>query len=73
MTKKIEASAIDVLKQISAKPMWYGDAFNKDLAARYKARAMSGKLTADKAAEILGKLGWQKVKSETWAKKQQSP
>lgn len=68
---KINKNAIELLKSLTTRQDWDNGAFSPALKHRYRTRVNSGKLSYEKACEILEVLGYEKVKEETW-KKQKS-
>lgn len=64
MTKKIHA--LDLLKEVMNKQLWYKDKYEQRKAANHKVRLMAGKMRLDTAIEILENLGYKITEPETW-------
>lgn len=65
---KIKENATEVLKEVMKQRNWHQGLIERRLAYETKKNLQSGKLSYEKAAEILKRLGWQKIKEETWQK-----
>lgn len=60
------STPIDLIIKISSKRKWYADKIEPRKAGVYKTMAARGKLSHEKASEILTLLGYEKIKEETW-------
>ncbi len=63
---KINANAVEVLKQVVMQRHWHQGRIERRLAAVTKQNVLACKLSSEKASAILELLGWQKVKEEIW-------
>jgi hypothetical protein len=63
---KINKNALDILADVMQHRNWYGSAYDRRTAATYKSLLNQGRLSYEKASEILNKIGWLKVEEETW-------
>ena len=63
---KIQASAIEVLRQVMQARNWHQNKYPQNKASGYKDLLNKGKLSHEKCSEILNTIGWQKIKEETW-------
>lgn len=63
---EINLSATDLLKKVVQDRNWHQGKIEHRLAAMTKTNLSRGKISYEKACEILILLGWQKVKNETW-------
>jgi hypothetical protein len=63
---QIENNALEVLKEVSKKRNWYQGKISRSLAAETKRNLLKGKLSHEKASQLLTLAGWKKVKEEVW-------
>jgi len=62
----IQNNSVEVLREVMKTRKWYGEQIERRKANGYKNLVRQGKLSHEKAAEILILLGWKKVKEEVW-------
>lgn len=69
MTMKIfNKNAIDLLKDVTKQRKWHQGKIEWRKAAITKTNLNRGKLSYEKASEILILLGYEKIREEEWAK-----
>ena len=62
----IQNNALEILKEVVKKRNWYQGKMHRFLASETKRNLKKGKLSYEKASELLKLLGWQKIKEEVW-------
>ena len=62
----IENNALEVLKEVVKKRNWYQNKIDRFLASETKRNLKKGKLSHERASELLKLIGWQKIKEEVW-------
>ena len=63
---QIQNNALEVLKEVSKKRNWYKGKIHRFLASETKRNLMRGKLSHERASELLKLIGWKKIKEEVW-------
>lgn len=61
-------NALKLLETIMENKQWYKDKFTKSEASSRKQALIKGKMSYERACEILRALGWEKESEETWEK-----
>ena len=64
--RAIAANAVEILKEIVQHRNWHQGLIERRLAGVTKQNVLAGKLSYEKAKEILTLLGWKKVHEEVW-------
>jgi hypothetical protein len=64
--KTIKANAIQVLGKAMEQRKWYGDHLERRRANTYKLLLKKGKLSYEKAVQILTLIGYTRVEDEVW-------
>ena len=62
----IQNNALEVLKEVVKKRNWYQNKIDRFLASETKRNLKKGKLSSERASELLKLIGWQKIKEEVW-------
>lgn len=67
--KTFNKNAIELLQEVTKKRKWHNGLIEQRKAAITKTNLHRGKLSYEKACEILNLLGYSKTKEEEWGKK----
>lgn len=62
----MQINAVDLLKNVVQERNWHKGLIERRLAAVTKQNLNAGKLSYEKASQILKLIGYQKIKEETW-------
>jgi hypothetical protein len=65
---KVNANALKVLSDVMQERKWYGDHIERRKANGYKSLLRQGRLSYEKACELLELIGYKKVQEEVWKK-----
>lgn len=66
VTTTVQANALDVLKEVMKTRNWYEGNISRTSAAEYKRNLPKGKVSYEKACELLNMIGYEKVEDEIW-------
>ena len=67
-----QANAIEILSKIVQQRNWHKGLLERQVATNIKARIAEGKVSYEKACEVLNLLGYQKIQEEVWEIKNDS-
>ena len=66
MSKIKQANAIDILAQVMEQRNWHQGLIKRNIASELKRNLAKGKVSYEKACEVLTLIGCTKVKEEVW-------